>query len=98
MSEKCVICGRDVGAKGKTYPLTDKERHILRVLLQDDKDPSYCRSCDGIMHDPEKAAEFFKGIWIARLRAAGVPIPMAESYAQKAYEFYLKKALHRAVS
>jgi len=95
MSGKCVVCGRPPGPNGKTYPLTDKERHTMRVLLQSDEDPTYCRSCDTLMHNPEAAAEFFKGIWITKLRAAGVPLPVAEAHAQKAYEFYLKKAVRR---
>lgn len=96
---KCVICGRTVGPNGKTYALTPKERHTLQVLLmREPEDPSYCRACDNLMHDPEKAAEFFRGIWIARLRAAGVPLAHAERHAQKAYEFYLKKAQNPAPS
>jgi hypothetical protein len=81
-----------VGAKAKTYELTEKERHILRVLLNDDKDVVYCRACDNISKDPKSFAQFMKGLFLAKMRAAGVPQAFAEQRAQKAHDFYLRKA------
>lgn len=92
----CVMCGRPVGAKAKTYELTEKERHIMRVLLQDDDAVVYCRACDAITKDPKAFAQFMKGILLTRMRAAGVPIGIAEQRAQKAHDFYLRKALKPA--
>jgi hypothetical protein len=99
MNENCVMCGRPIGKKGVTYELTEKERQLLKVLLQEGTNPSYCRACDAIMHDPEQAAQFFKGYWLTKFRAAGVPQVVAEQRAKKAYDFFLQKALkHRASS
>ncbi len=89
----CCMCGRPIGAKGVTYTLDDKERHILRVLLQEDGPVSYCRACDHLSKDPQAFAEFMKGIKLTQLRAVGVPIAVAERVAQKAYDFYLRKAM-----
>jgi hypothetical protein len=95
----CVVCGQKVGVNGKTYELTEKERHTLHVLLQrEPENPSYCRACDGLMHNAEQAAQFFKGLWMTRLRGAGVPPAIAEHHAQKMYDFYLKKAQTKAPS
>lgn len=92
----CVMCGRPVGTKAKTYELTENEKHIMRVLLQEDKPVVYCRACDGISKDPKAFSQFMKGVLLTKMRAAGVPLPIAERRAQKAYEFFLRKALKPA--
>lgn len=92
----CSMCGRPVGSKGKTYELTERERYILRVLQQDGSDPVYCRACDNLSKDPKAFAEFMKGIWLTKMRAAGVPLPIAERRAQRAHDFFLNKALKPA--
>lgn len=92
----CVMCGRPVTAKAKTYELTDKERRMMRVLQTDDTNPVYCRACDNISKSPKAFAEFMKGVLLTKMRAAGVPIAIAEQRAQKAYDFYLRKAMKPA--
>lgn len=92
-TKTCVMCERPVGPKGVTYTLTDAERHIMRVLLTEDSDVHFCRACDHLSKDPKAFAEFMKGVKLTRMRASGVPLPIAERVAQKEYDFYLKKAL-----
>ncbi len=95
-TRECVMCGRPVGEKAKTYELTEKERHMMRVLQTDDKDVVYCRACDNLSKNPKAFAEFMKGVLMTKMRAAGVPLPIAEQRAQKAHDFYLRKALKPA--
>ncbi len=92
----CIMCGRTVGPKAATYELKEAEKHIMRVLLQDDQPVVYCRACDGLSKDPKAFAEFMKGFWLTLMRARGVPITVAERYAQKVHDFYLRKALKPA--
>jgi hypothetical protein len=92
----CVMCERPVGAKGVTYKLTERERHIMQVLLTDDGDVHYCRACDHLSKDPKAFAEFMRGYWLTKMRAAGVPLPIAEQRAQKAHDTLLAKALKPA--
>lgn len=92
----CVMCGRPAGAKAKTYELTEKERQMFQVLLGDDTPPTYCRACDNISKSPKAFAEFMKGLLLTKMRAAGVPLPIAEQRAQKAHDFYLSKAMKPA--
>ena len=92
----CVMCGRPVGLKAKTYELTEKEKHMMRVLLQDDGSVVYCRACDALTKNPKAFAEFMKGLLLTKMRAAGVPLAVAEQRAQKAHDFYLSKAMKPA--
>jgi hypothetical protein len=92
----CVVCGRPVGAKGVTYSLSEKERHVMRVLLTDDGDVHYCRACDHLSKDPKAFAEFMRGLWLTKMRAAGVPLAIAEPRAQKIHDLLLAKALKPA--
>jgi hypothetical protein len=90
---RCCICGRPVGEKAVTYELTEREKHVMRVLLQDDGPVVYCRACDQLSKSPKAFAEFMKGLLLSRMRAAGVPDALAEARAKRQYDFYLQKAL-----
>jgi hypothetical protein len=91
--EICVLCGRSVGAKSKSYELTEKERYILKVLLQEDKGTVvYCQACDNLSKSPNAFAEFMRSVWVTKMHAAGVPYAVAEAQAKKAYDFFLSHA------
>lgn len=92
----CIMCGRPVGPKAATYELRDSEKHIMRVLLQEDKPVVFCRACDGISKDPKAFSEFMRGFWLTWMRRRGVPMVVAERYAQRVHDFYLSKALKPA--
>jgi hypothetical protein len=89
----CALCGRPVGAKAVTYELLETEKHIMRVLLQEDTPVVYCRACDHLSKNPRAFAEFMRGHAMTQMRAAGVPGVIAEARAKKQYDFYLQRAL-----
>ena len=92
---QCAMCNRQVDeTTGVGYTLTEEERHIMKVLLQDEDPVVYfCQACNRLSKDPSAFAEFMKGVKLMQMRAAGVPIAIAEQYAQKEYDFYLRKAM-----
>jgi hypothetical protein len=87
------MCGRKVGSKAKTFELTEQEKHTMRVLLQDEGPVSYCSACYRLVENPRGFAEFMRGVWLTKMRHAGVPDSIAEERAKKAYDFFLDRAL-----
>lgn len=89
---KCVMCDRPVGVKAQSYEPTEEEKHVFKVLLQEEGPTVFCRACDHLSKDAPAFAEFMKGVWLTKMRIAGVPLSLAEERANKAYDFFISKA------
>lgn len=80
---KCIICARQKArADCEVLKLSTEEQ--LAIRASGERPPAeiaYCRPCYRLISNPEKALDLLKGMYLMRLKAAGVP--NAEAMAEE---------------
>ena len=89
---KCGICSRE-RERDEMYlvSLTTAEKETIRGMGHEPQDEyAYCRPCWGLVSDPEKVSQLYRGMMQVRLRPFG--LATAERAGARLYDFLLSKA------